>query len=189
MDPPLPDGCRRHLPPGVPVAARDAVDRRVMQALRDWWKGQPGPAYLYGATGTGKTCAAAVVFTRWPQHALWFATGDLVRNVATSRQTGQPVAEFLASAGRHVDRFAEDYLRLLGGAPLVVMDDIGTTQPTPGQYDALLAVLNTRCGKHTLYTGNLTPERLRKEFDDRVYSRVCCGANIPVAGPDRRMAK
>ena len=81
-------------------------------------------------------------------------------------------------------------IRTIQDAGLVVLDDIGSREPTPAQLDALLTLVKVRGTKPFILTGNLDPKGLANMLrDDRVASRICSGTLFHVLGQEQRMAQ
>ena len=75
-------------------------------------------------------------------------------------------------------------------APLLVLDDIGTTSPTEVFLEFLYAIANkrdeTRHTHGTIITTNLNSSSMREMFGDAFVSRVASGRCVRHDGPDRR---
>jgi DNA replication protein DnaC len=131
------------------------------------------PIYLYGPAGTGKTYAAQVIFMHWTSSLCGFwPAHQVVNDLVAARVTG--------GEGK-LKRTVIDY-------SLIVIDDIGTRNPTTAQLDAIYSLLDWRTGQPLIVTGNLNPVQLSQILDDRITSRLCAGVTIECAGKDRRMA-
>lgn len=75
-------------------------------------------------------------------------------------------------------------------APLLVLDDVGTRNPSTAFMDFLYCIADQRYEnrdkKATIITTNLNAESMRKIFGDAFTSRVASGICIRWDGPDRR---
>jgi DNA replication protein DnaC len=75
-------------------------------------------------------------------------------------------------------------------APLLVLDDIGTTKPTDAFLEFLYGIANKRDQfkhKHgTIITTNLNSNSMREMFGGAFVSRVASGRCVRHDGPDRR---
>ncbi len=146
------------------------VPRRLQQALQGLLGGRlPWPAYVFGPAGVGKTCAALLVHDTVPE-AFW---AD---------------AELLAE---HAYEQASWPWRFASRANLVIVDEVGCrSRSSEREYLGVKRMADQchRLGVPVLWVSNLTPEQLRQHFDDRVFSRLCCGTVIPVEGEDQRFS-
>jgi len=71
---------------------------------------------------------------------------------------------------------------------LAVIDEIGLrTQQTDREYLALKRAADLLEWTPVIWISNLSPEELHQAFDDRVFSRLCCGTICHATGPDQRM--
>jgi DNA replication protein DnaC len=124
------------------------------------------PLYLHGPAGTGKTCAVLAFADRVPYSTYW---------------TAEETVEWILG-------HAESMWRNAGGAPLLIVDELGV-RSTSGdlQYQAVKRLADLRAqGRATIWVSNHVPEAIKKLYDDRIYSRICCGTWFELAGNDRR---
>lgn len=179
---------RRKLPPTVDAAEWGLVDPTLRNAITEWAVAKPPrPLFLFGHAGSGKTSAAAAVFSRWKGSAAWYASSKVVQTLIDARRLGFVVV-YSAEHGQSYEIYPQQILRRCHESTLVVFDDVGTTLPTEAGYEALLELINERAGKHTIFTSNLSPQEIRQSMDDRILSRMCAGHVIEVTGKDRRLA-
>jgi DNA replication protein DnaC len=142
---------------------------------------------IFGSQGRGKTYAMACVYQRWPighpgsKQPKWFNTGMLLRKIMTCRTEGRVIDE------NHHDVFEDQLFNRFANAPLVCCDDIGTRLPSDAHYEALLSLVNSRCGFPTIYTSNSPPMELAKIYDGRMASRLCAGTVLELIGDDSRL--
>ncbi len=144
------------------------VPEQLKCALRGLLRGKlPWPAYVFGPAGVGKTCAALLVHDTVPE-AFW-ADAELL-------------AEHAYEAESWPWRFA-------ARAQLVIVDEVGCrSRYSEREYLAIKRMADQchRLAIPALWVSNLSPEQLRQHFDDRVFSRICCGTVVPVKGKDQR---
>jgi len=122
----------------------------------------PWPGYVFGRTGSGKTCAGLLVFDAY--EAVWLEARTLA------------------------DRCWEDghvLWRQAARVPLVIVDEVGAGT-TDRDWLGLKRLADLRVNRPTLWISNLTPDALLEAFDERIYSRLCCGTVVGVVGPDQR---
>lgn len=140
--------------------------------------------YLWGDTGRGKTCAAALAYAMWAQPAYWSSLAELcdLLKVYNTNQT-----QMIRCASQDTELTYLGFWRKLRTTGLVVIDEIGTRDPAPHRYDAFLRLLDERVNRPLILTGNLHPEKkLGEVYDERIYSRIVAGTLIEVTGQDRR---
>ncbi len=132
------------------------------------------PLYLYGPTGTGKTCAALTMADIAETAAYWSL--DDLADFVMEHSPSEVNAEFTALAQKW----------------LVILDEIGTRErATDLHYRVLkrLADAREQNAGATIYISNLSPEQLAKSFDDRIASRLLCGVRFELTGEDRRFTR
>lgn len=156
---------------------RDAI--RECQSTGRW------PLYLWGTTGTGKTCAAAVAYRLWRPSAWWMSLSelcDILKGFSTS-----PL-QLIRGGDYNVEVSLAGFWKRLSNIGLVVIDEIGTRDASAHRYDAFRDLLETRKGKPLILTGNLDPiSVLLRTYDERIQSRIAAGMLVEVKGPDRRL--
>ena len=79
-----------------------------------------------------------------------------------------------------------DYVRRCN---LLIVDDIGAEKPSEWVRERLLSFINTRVSNEltTIYTSNLSLERLREKMGDRIVSRIIGSTKeIELVGRDQR---
>jgi DNA replication protein DnaC len=178
----------RQLPPGVPASLdHSKVSPVVMETLADASRSKEWPVYLVGSTGTGKTCAAVSAYmrckSRWVMYRNFAQFCDLVnackadggRGNVTEWVAGQPVTWVMGSLWHAVQH-----------CNFLVLDEIGTRTDLDSRVDTLNRVLDLRCGKPLLLTGNIPLINLESHFDARVASRIVDGYVVEMSGKDLR---
>src|SRR5215472_635984 len=119
-----------------------AAQLRDLAALR--WLPAGEPVIRYGPAGAGKTHLAC-------------ALGHLaVRNGTETRfhQTSRVLAHL---AGGHADRTWDKRLRELTRPAVLILDDFGTPELTPGQAGDLHELITERSGRPLVLTSNRAP--------------------------------
>jgi DNA replication protein DnaC len=119
-----------------------AAQLRDLAALR--WLHAGESVILYGPVGVGKTHIAC-------------ALGHLaVRNGAETRffKTSRVLAHL---AGGHADRTWDRRLRELTRPAVLILDDFGMRELTPGQADDLYELITERSGRSLILTSNRAP--------------------------------
>lgn len=132
----------------------------------------PWPVYLWGPTGTGKTCAglcahdAAAFAIYWPLPDAVMANQDKERAAGLWR--GIADADLLV-----IDEVGERMAGWLADAEFFVLKRIADER-------------ERRKHRAAIYIGNIPPQQLAEVYDDRIASRLLCGTVIELAGDDRR---
>jgi DNA replication protein DnaC len=74
-------------------------------------------------------------------------------------------------------------------ADVAVIDELGTrSRDSDVEYSAVKGAADAREHKPTIWISNHPPQQMRELYDDRIFSRICCGTWYELTGPDRRMA-
>jgi DNA polymerase III delta prime subunit len=142
----------------------------------------PWPLVLSGPAGTGKTCAALCLLD-YAGGRYWTAGG--LCDVLIRAQAGRLQWSNGGYGGTH---WPEDVWKWVAGAPLVVVDEIGSRSPSDFAYETVKRVLDEREGRPLVVISNLTLESLTRLYDDRVASRLAGGTVVEVGGSDRRLS-
>ena len=163
---------------GIPAVYRTATVEQVPAAVRAVltpWTGAPTFVLLYGAVGTGKSCAAAV------KARAMLADGQAVKWVSTSRLLEAMRANLDGAAAIMCD---------LVTAPLLVLDDFASERATEWTTDRLALLVSSRWDdeRPTVVTTNVGPVALA-EWHPRAASRLLSGLVLQLAGRDRRLER
>ncbi len=176
----------RELPGSVPEADADQVSEKLRAVVLDTIQADRWPIYMFGPQGRGKTCAAACLYVRWPERALWYDVATAVRQVMTCRSNGAGFVT-LSANGREYELTESQILNRIACHSLVVFDDVGIREPTEAQFATFYEMVNSRVGKPTIVTGNIEPNELEDVYDGRIASRLLAGTVLHVVGQDRRI--
>lgn len=137
--------------------------------------------YLWGSVGAGKShLAAACLRAAIGQHA------------AIGRYACWP--DTLVTARRRFDESdLDDPIEPLIDAELLVIDDVGYRDGAGGateyERETLYRIAEERQLVPTIWTSNLSPDRLEQVYNDRIASRILGPARvIEITGPDGRKA-
>lgn len=122
----------------------------------------PWPFYLWGAAGVGKTYAAFWLLNQVDRSA--YLTVENLTGIIWQRDAS--------------------LWRIIAQTPLAVIDEIGARGDH--EYLAIKRAADLREEKPTIWISNLTPAELLAAFDDRIFSRLCCGTLLGVSGFDQR---
>jgi DNA replication protein DnaC len=147
-----------------------------MQALKDFVARPRGYLLLAGKNGNGKSFSARAIFEHFSHidNHFW--------NLVDLK------AKWLSDYNKY-----SDTSHLLGEilrAPLLVLDDVGTSKPTDAFMDFLYCISDKRYENQqnlgTIITTNLDIESMRKIMGDAFVSRVASGICVRNDEPDRR---
>lgn len=154
------------------IALVDLVRYAGNEQALDWAEAMaddPGDAWLLitGVPGNGKTRMLAAI-----------ANAQLARGTAVIYGYVPKLLDWLREgygADGGEERYAERMVRF-ERAPLLLLDDLGAGREKPSDWEVLTieTVLNTRHDARlpTVITSNLSMDKLRRKFGERVYSRL-----------------
>lgn len=149
-----------------------------MKHVKEFVMNPKGFFLISGNNGNGKTFTAEAIYN-------WFwneQTDNMFWNQADLKMKWQSLYAKYGS----VEYFFEQLIN----APLLVLDDIGTTKPTEAFMEFLYAIVNKRDGSKaiqgTIITTNLNSNSMREVLGGAFVSRVASGRCIRHDGPDRR---
>lgn len=180
----------RKLPKGMADLDEAQVSENFKHAMQAVVKSGAWPVFLFGATGRGKTYAAAYVFSTWGGSPVWEDATDVVRKITRCRSSRDGVIYLPCHLdGMTYAHSESQIIERINAAPLVVLDDIGLRAPSEAAYDVIYKIVNCRAGKPTIYTSNLSPAEIYRVYDARIASRMISGTTIEMTGSDRRMSK
>lgn len=174
----------RPLPSHYPEARWSEVSQRVREILQRTAKRGEWPLYLWGDTGTGKSCAAACAYASWHSSALWYGFSQVCDDLARFNTASTVV---FRNGDVSIELSIAGYWHRIETTGLLVIDEIGTRESTHHRYDTMHGLLEARKGKPMIITGNLPIETVATVYDDRVASRLCAGTMVRIIGDDRRL--
>lgn len=138
---------------------------------------------MFGATGRGKTSAAASVYRRWKNgRPCWIRLCEFIRLLQRCAKDGP---QFIG--GANYAHGEAHFLRTRIDEPgLLIVDDVGLREVTEPQRELVFDIIDRRGTRPTIYTGNLDPKQLGELYDGRISSRILRGTPVEVTGSDRR---
>lgn len=143
------------------------------------------PIYLFGAVGRGKSFAAALAYVRCRGTVTLLPYCDLINMSIRVEKDGE-VSRMLDN-GQCIEFTPGQWWRWLSDVGLLIVDEIGTGMQHEWRAEMLWKVLEVRKDKPLIMTANLTPDGIKKHFDDaRIHSRISAGTLIEVVGIDQR---
>ncbi len=146
----------------VSASLRALFDKLLAGSLR--W-----PLYLHGPNGTGKTYACRA-FLRTKLGGAYFNARELIGDMINKPVLIGPIIE---------------------EAPYACLDELGArlSDPSGVAYDAVMWFADKRIDKPTIYVSNRPPMEMKDAYDERVFSRICCGTWYELTGKDRRFER
>lgn len=160
----------------------DGVAKAVRQTMVDVAQmTKPWPLYFFGPPGRGKTMAALSLLDFCWLPYLYYTCKSL-RDLLIVAQQGHCPIEWPYGIKEY------EVWRHISRANIVVLDELAvSTKVTDHHYEAVVKVLDAREFKPLIVISNVTPDQLKTIYDDRIFSRACCGTLVDFSGyRDRR---
>ncbi len=156
----------------------DDKPEAYMKHVNEFVANPVGFFLISGKNGNGKTFTAEAIYGRfYHPHS-----DNMFWNQADLKMEWQRLYARYGST----DYFFKEVVK----APLLVIDDLGTTRPTESFMEFLYIIADKRHKqKHThgtVITTNLNSQSMREMFGDAFVSRVASGRCLRHDGPDRR---
>ena len=156
----------------------DDKPEAFMKHVNEFAANPVGFFLISGKNGNGKTFTAEAIYGKF-----YHPCGDnMFWNQADLKMKWQSLYAKYGST----DYFFNEVVK----APLLVLDDLGTTRPTESFMEFLYIIADKRHKlKHThgtIITTNLNSNSMREMFGDAFVSRVASGRCVRHDGPDRR---
>ncbi|ASE35350.1 DnaA ATPase domain-containing protein [Mammaliicoccus sciuri] len=141
----------------------------------------PQSLFIYGDYGVGKSMLSASIMNeiRKSFRVMYIDINQLLNNITMSWNANTILAK---------QNYQEKMLQLIRTADLVIFDDVGASTNYKTQMSLLLTIIQSRLGKHNIYTTNLTQKELSDDKDwERIFSRMMENTTpIEMRGTDRR---
>lgn len=174
---------KRHLPNKAREPA--LIPPGLLKVIKSCSEGEsPWPLFLFGSTGTGKTCAALVM--------LDWAGGEYFEATRMSEDHNDTkfgrYEERLPSGGVWTPTAKGWRLARLEMPALLVVDELGIRErASQAQYEIVKYVLDLREGRPLVCISNMTGPELEQVYDARIVSRLGAGTIFDCSGGDRRL--
>jgi len=138
---------------------------------------EPRNLLLYGNYGTGKS------------HLSVSITKALMEKEITSIFISMPkLHTTIKNTYNRKDKTESDIMQGLEKIDLLVLDDIGAESDTDWAIQKLFEILDSRQGKHNIFTTNLNEEGLEEHLKARNYSRIMYKTYpVKMTGKDYRL--
>ena len=136
------------------------------------------PLYIWGATGTGKTCGSLTM--------LDWSGGIYVTLSQLHRRINQAQHKELYNARGYLED-SEDVWQQWFSATLCVLDEVGRKAPTDLEVETLQTALDRRIARPLVVLSNCSPADIGRVYGDPIRSRISCGTVLgPLSGDMRR---
>lgn len=157
--------------------------KEVIDFLIGYAKNPKGYVILAGRNGTGKSYAALAVYNTVTPYVLPAYDHDTAIFITQAD---------LNDLWINVDDKSH-LLREVKNTKLLVLDDLGTRQPSDAFLDFLYAIFdhryNLRREKGTIITTNLRYLTVKEKFGEAIASRISSGKCFKFEGKDRRLGE
>ncbi|MGZ0174330.1 MAG: ATP-binding protein [Planctomycetales bacterium] len=181
----------RDAPSNLMMAEWSQVSPNLQETLRSAIRETRWPIVMHGPAGTGKSCASACIFCRWPksERVHWYRLEEFVRDIVQCRKSPEGHVRKTVQ-GQAVYRTEATLWSLADEtAVLWCLDDFGTRTVTEAGFDIVYQLIDRRTAKPTIVTSNLSLREIADLHDDRVADRLKAGSVIEVTGQSRRIGK
>lgn len=149
-----------------------------MKHVQEFAANPTGFFLISGKNGNGKTFTAEAIYGKFYHPC----NDNMFWNLADLKMKWQSIYAKYGST--------EYFLNEILKAPLLVLDDLGTTKPTETFMEFLYIIsdkrFKQRATQGTIITTNLNSASMREMFGDAFVSRVASGRCVRHDGPDRR---
>lgn len=168
----------------APTEELSNAKRRLMEYASKFDKQSSSNLLLVGNYGTGKSHLAVAVTKELMNKGFTCLFLSVPKLLTKIKQTYSGNTSFNEA----------DILNLIESVDLFVLDDLGTEYTNLNKendnwtHTKLFEVLDSRSGKPTIYTTNLSSDELKQKVNARNLSRIMDGTEvIQMNGPDYRM--
>jgi DNA replication protein DnaC len=173
-------------------ARPNSISSDLLEKIRLWIP-STDTLLFFGATGRGKSWAAAIAARLWEQHQKderrkrEEADGPGFGFSHDAERCVWADVPSLAGALRDFDQ-SEDTVEWCQRAGLLVLDDLGAEKGSDFLLERVYAIVNHRYSweRPTIVTTNLDLEQMGALWP-RMASRLCSGVVVSLAGKDKRL--
>jgi hypothetical protein len=192
---------------GIPIEFEGAV---ITDALKEMLNKKPSPASfaIVGPPGTGKTRSLWGMLHSMRKARLTDLIGEPIGEITVAdgsyvRRSGTETEAIKRELGKRdrmriesevgfirAKRYDREALQELIDYPYwLAVDDIGAATPNDWVSEAIYHLANERRanGLTTVWTSNLSPQKIRDTFGAAIASRILGGVVIETSGKDRRI--
>jgi len=179
----------RDAPSNLSVADWSEMKPNLEKALRETIDSKLWPLFIYGPTGSGKSCASVCIYQRWRPHARWWRLEKFVRDIQTCRTSRDRVVRHQVQGQTAVRTEGKLWEFAQDDTTLWCIDDFGTRTVSEAAFDIVFELIDRRVGKPTIITSNLSLIEIGEMYDDRIADRLRAGTVIELTGESRRTGK
>lgn len=166
---------QRALPERFANAIPEAIHPKLIEAIERLVRSRKWPLFLYGKPGTGKSCAAAILYAAYNGDAKFYLTDQLVSKAIECRTNGKGFIEEYHPRVGTVQVYEKKIYERVERAGFVVFDDVGIRGLTDSRFEIFKELIERRGARPTVYTSNLSPKELASLYDARLVSRMTQG--------------
>lgn len=142
----------------------------------------PQSLFLYGDTGLGKSMLSACIMNalKAKYKIMYIDVNQVLNNISMSWNSNSDLSKH---------NYQEEITRYIRTADLVIFDDVGASARHSTMMAQLLVFIQSRMGKHSIFTTNLTHQELTSDKDwKRIFSRMMeNGTALMLQGEDNRI--
>lgn len=164
-----------YVPPNDELAKAKAICVRYAQ---NFDKKNPVNLMMHGTYGTGKSHLAASIAKL------------LMKNLHSCLFVSMPklLSMFRESYSKTSDFSELKLMKLLYGVECLIIDDLGAEKGSDWATEKLFEIVDSRAGKHTIYTTNFQPKELAQVIGGRNFSRIMENTTrLEMVGNDYRL--
>ncbi|MFI0477759.1 MAG: ATP-binding protein [Candidatus Rhabdochlamydia sp.] len=163
---------------------KELLSEEILEDVKDYILNPHGFMVFAGKNGRGKSYVAMKIYEKLTPYKLPYHDHDLAWFI-NQADLNLKFTEANEIYGSSMGLLKEAY-----NTKFLVIDDFGTRTPSPAFMDFLYAIIDRRWNERnsvgTIITTNLSPEKIRKDFGDPIFSRIASGRNYLFKGPERR---
>lgn len=165
---------RNNIKNKIPLLFRYARITKIKKQLADIMLDDHS-VFLWGSVGTGKTYASLAALRV-----------DILRNKCAERTVFESLLSKIQAENFSEDSILKKYLN----ADVLILDDIGL-RDTEFARRILFRIIDTRMEQNlkTVLISNLSPENLKKNMGERIFSRLQTYRIVKLTGNDKRKLK
>jgi DNA replication protein DnaC len=161
-----------------PNADFDKTKRTCMKYAKNFNKDNPVNLLMTGSYGVGKSHLAV----------------SIIKTIMSMKFTGvfistpKLLTKFRSTYNNNATFSETDLMNSLMRVDLLVLDDLGTEKKSDWALERIFEIIDSRQGKHTIFTTNFEPKDLRSRIGERNFSRVMDDTYvIKMVGDDYRL--
>ncbi len=124
--------------------------------------------YFYGKVGTGKSHLAMGIHKK-----------VIAKGFSSIFMEMDKFLRIIKGTWSNNDETEAEFFKVLQDVDLLVIDDLGAeNNSSDWVQEKLFSIFNSRIGKNTVITSNISPEDLEKHYNERIEDRIFDGLDI-----------